>query len=129
GLTKTITKVHLSYANFKSHSFRIARATQLALDGVPDSEIQRMGRWTSDSYKTYIHIWIIGDSLVTRAGQPHSGSGGRCLKVDGFNIQWLGFPGVQWKDLLPKFQLKTMSSKAPRIIVINLGGNDLSSIE
>ncbi|WAR16861.1 hypothetical protein MAR_031455 [Mya arenaria] len=75
-LTKTITKVHVSYANFKSHD-----------------------------------IWIIGDSLVASAGQAHSGSGERCLKVDGFNIQWLGFHGMQWKDFLPKFQLQLKSKR------------------
>lgn len=53
-LNKTIKKLGLHSSQFKSHSFRIGRATQLAIQGVPDKAIQQMGRWRSDCYKSYI---------------------------------------------------------------------------
>ena len=39
---------------YNTHSFRIGRATQLAQDKVPQSEIQSVGRWHSDAYQKYI---------------------------------------------------------------------------
>ena len=41
---------------FKSHSFRIGRATDLALHGQPSQAIMRLGRWNSDCYRLYIRI-------------------------------------------------------------------------
>jgi len=39
---------------FKSHSFRIGRATHLASTGVSNDQIMRMGRWNSNAYMSYI---------------------------------------------------------------------------
>lgn len=52
-LTKCINKCHLS-GNFKSHSFRIGRATDLAVQGHSSKVIMKLGRWSSDCYKLYI---------------------------------------------------------------------------
>ncbi|XP_063423640.1 uncharacterized protein LOC134707625 isoform X2 [Mytilus trossulus] len=41
---------------YSSHSFRIGAATTLSMDGVSDSEIMRLGRWSSNAYKGYIRI-------------------------------------------------------------------------
>lgn len=41
---------------FKSHSFRIGAATTARQNGIPDSEIQTMGRWRSGAFKTYIRL-------------------------------------------------------------------------
>ena len=50
----------ISFANipgyFGSHSFRIGAATTAAMQGVPDTQIQEMGRWRSTAFKTYIRI-------------------------------------------------------------------------
>ena len=41
---------------FGSHSFRIGAATTAAMQGVPDDQIQEMGRWRSSAFRTYIRI-------------------------------------------------------------------------
>ena len=41
-----------------SHSLRRGCASVMAYAGVPDEEIKRWGRWTSDAYKLYIHIAV-----------------------------------------------------------------------
>ena len=42
--------------NFSSHSFRIGAATVAARDGIPDHQIQALGRLTSSAYLLYICI-------------------------------------------------------------------------
>ena len=41
---------------FKSHSFRIGAATTAHMHGLSDEEIQVMGRWRSNAFKTYIRL-------------------------------------------------------------------------
>lgn len=41
---------------FKSHSFRIGAATWLAQQGIPNAEIKKAGRWSSDAYLRYIRL-------------------------------------------------------------------------
>lgn len=54
-LAKSIEKAHLpSSAVFKTHSFRIGRATDLASQGLSSSVIMKLGRWSSGCYKLYI---------------------------------------------------------------------------
>ena len=40
--------------NFSSHSFRIGATTVTARNGIPDHQIQALGRWTSSAYLSYI---------------------------------------------------------------------------
>ena len=42
------------FANFSSHSFRIATATVAACNGIPDHLIEALGQWTSNAYHLYI---------------------------------------------------------------------------
>lgn len=39
-----------------THSFRIGRATDMALQGVPYNDIQKAGRWRSPDFSNYIRI-------------------------------------------------------------------------
>jgi len=40
--------------NFSSHSFRIGAATVAARNGIPNHQIQALGRWSSTAYLSYI---------------------------------------------------------------------------
>ena len=42
------------HGNFSSHSFRIGAATVAARNGIPDHQIQALGRWSSTAYLSYI---------------------------------------------------------------------------
>ena len=52
--------------NLNTHSFRIGGASAAASAGIPDSQIQILGRWVSNAYRRYIHV---SDSLVRNLGQ------------------------------------------------------------
>jgi hypothetical protein len=41
-------------SDISGHSLRSGGATALALDGVPDALIQKMGRWSSDAWQGYV---------------------------------------------------------------------------
>ncbi len=52
-------KHHLSTSNYNSdlynsHSFRIGKATDMALEGRSEIEIKQLGRWKSNAYKSYL---------------------------------------------------------------------------
>lgn len=53
-LSKAIVQIGLPVALYKTHSFRIGRATSLAMSGVSSERIQQMGRWKSSIYRHYI---------------------------------------------------------------------------
>ena len=53
-LTKSIQALGLKSEAYRSHSFRIGAASWLAVKGVPDETIKKLGRWKSDSYSKYI---------------------------------------------------------------------------
>lgn len=53
-LAKSISKLGLSPVFFKTHSFRIGRATDLAIEGVNTDTIKKLGRWNSNAFCKYI---------------------------------------------------------------------------
>lgn len=53
-LNKCIIKAGLSNSKIRTHSFRMGRATDLAGNAVPAGAIMKLGRWSSDAYKSYI---------------------------------------------------------------------------
>ena len=42
--------------NINTHSFRIGGASAAASAGIPDSQIQILGRWSSDAYRRYLRL-------------------------------------------------------------------------
>ena len=61
-LNRSIRQLGLSLSCYKSHSFRIGRATDLAKYGVSGDVIKTMGRWSSSVYKRYIRGSHIADA-------------------------------------------------------------------
>lgn len=55
-LKKCVEKSQFNSHAIKTHSFRIGRATQLAIMGVSDENIMKLGRWTSNAFGSYIRI-------------------------------------------------------------------------
>ena len=53
-LKTTAAMSSLQPHQYNTHSFRIGRATQLAVDGQPDQLIRAAGRWKSSAYQRYI---------------------------------------------------------------------------
>ena len=56
--------------NINTHSFRIGGASAAASAGIPDSQIQILGRWSSDAYRRYLHL---GEDSVRALGQALTG--------------------------------------------------------
>ena len=53
-LKKTLSFCGLQGLNYRTHSFRIGAASAAFELGVPEADIQRMGRWRSDAVLSYI---------------------------------------------------------------------------
>lgn len=53
-LKKTLEQAQLPSHKYNTHSFRIGRATQLAMEGVSKTTIKSTGRWQSSAYLKYI---------------------------------------------------------------------------
>lgn len=53
-LSKCIAKTKFSSAHYRSHSFRIGRASDLAAMGISMKSIMQLGRWQSQAYKLYL---------------------------------------------------------------------------
>ena len=55
-LCKTLKHCGIMSGYYKSHSFRIGKASQLSVQGVLDDNIKIMGRWSSSAYKSYLRL-------------------------------------------------------------------------
>ena len=55
-LNQCLSGLGITNPNIKPHSFRIGAATSACAQGIPDQDIQRLGRWKSDAYRRYIRI-------------------------------------------------------------------------
>ena len=50
------TQSRFGFGHFRTHSFRIGRATDLAAQGVPAEIIMKLGRWSSTCFRLYIRM-------------------------------------------------------------------------
>jgi hypothetical protein len=55
-LKRSLSVLGMSHSKLSSHSFRIGMATQCTMDGYPDEQVMRLGRWRSNVYLRYIRI-------------------------------------------------------------------------
>ena len=53
-LRSLLNNVGMDSSSYTSHSFLIGAASSAAAAGLPEHLIQRMGRWTSECFKTYV---------------------------------------------------------------------------
>ena len=55
-LRRVLNFVGIRNSRYTSHSFRIGAATSAAMAGIPENEIQKMGRLQSGVYRRYVRI-------------------------------------------------------------------------
>ncbi|XP_033739604.1 uncharacterized protein LOC117326910 isoform X3 [Pecten maximus] len=55
-LKQTFCAAGIDAKGYASHSFRIGAASTAAAQGIPDEDIQHMGRWKSLAFKRYIRL-------------------------------------------------------------------------
>ena len=65
-LRHLLQQAGVNHAHYTSHSFRIGAATTAAAAGLPSWLIQKLGRWTSNTYTSYIHCPTISTSSISR---------------------------------------------------------------
>uniref|UniRef100_A0A096M1W8 Core-binding (CB) domain-containing protein n=1 Tax=Poecilia formosa TaxID=48698 RepID=A0A096M1W8_POEFO len=53
-LRETLISCNLAPSQYSGHSFRIGAATSAASLGLPSASLQRLGRWSSSAYASYI---------------------------------------------------------------------------
>jgi len=53
-LNTSLSTLGYNSALYNTHSFRIGAATTARQANIPDSSIQKLGRWKSNAYQTYI---------------------------------------------------------------------------
>ena len=64
-LRSLLDNVGIESSSYISHSFQIGAASSAAAAGLPEHLIQRMGRWTSECFKTYVrsNIQVLQSSV------------------------------------------------------------------
>ncbi|XP_045210665.2 uncharacterized protein LOC123562078 [Mercenaria mercenaria] len=70
-------------------------------------------------------VWIVGDSIPYWAGTHATATGKPNLNIEGVSVAWWGKRGMGWSGFRQHIETQVLLSSPPRIIIINLGGNDL----
>lgn len=75
-------------------------------------------------------MWIAGHSFVfwgaQRAEVRPSGRQIGFPRTDA-QVRWIGIRGLSWRRLLPELQFRVNLDRAPDVLVIHAGGNDLAT--
>lgn len=71
---------------------------------------------------------MVGDSIPYWAGVRAVTTAKPNLRIQGKTIAWWGVRGLKWADFRHSIQTQVLLSSPPSIIIIHLGGNDLTSI-
>lgn len=79
-------------------------------------------------FNLFPDVWIIGDSLVSHAGEEAIGKGQKNLQLAGKTVRWFGLSGMHWTQFQNTVQNKMLFHPTPEMIVIHLGGNDLVTV-
>ncbi|XP_068119596.1 collagen alpha-1(II) chain-like [Hyperolius riggenbachi] len=77
-----------------------------------------------------ILVWIFGHSYVAwGARRAAVRPDGRQLGIPRATatVRWIGIPGMQWAKVLPELQRFVALDRAPEVLVLHVGGNDLAS--
>ncbi|XP_045202245.2 uncharacterized protein LOC123555718 [Mercenaria mercenaria] len=72
-------------------------------------------------------VWILGDSIPYWAGVRARTTGKPNLRLPGKTIAWRAVRGLRWQTLRNCIEASVLLASPPKILVINLGGNDLTS--
>lgn len=72
---------------------------------------------------------FLGHSFIFWAAhRASSRPGGRSLGFSNLDVIWRGIRGLRWAQVLPEVVAVSRSARGPVIIVLHVGGNDLSSM-
>lgn len=55
-LKRSLSILGIEHNGIRTHSFRIGMATTCSVEGIPDEQIKKLGRWKSEAYLCYIRI-------------------------------------------------------------------------
>ncbi|XP_077789766.1 uncharacterized protein LOC144328799 [Podarcis muralis] len=100
------------------------------------SSRRRAKRRRDDSSSSYtgteaVRIWMVGHSIVHWAGVAarRSGVGPGLGLPPHIRLSWLSRRGMRWSELLPLIRRQLLLEGPPSAIVIQLGENDLVSMD
>ncbi|XP_077209517.1 uncharacterized protein LOC143845196 [Paroedura picta] len=77
-----------------------------------------------------VAVWILGHSYVFWAGRyaGRAGWGENLGLGDGVHIDWIGRRGMLWTALLETVRRRLSLTGPPAVLVLHLGGNDLTKM-
>jgi lysophospholipase L1-like esterase len=71
---------------------------------------------------------VVGDSIPFWAGKRAESTGKVNLSIEGKTIAWWGVRELRWASFRHSVQTQVLLSSPPSVIIIHLGGNDLTSL-
>lgn len=74
-------------------------------------------------------LWIVGHSFIYRAAQrAEDRPGGRNLGFAGVRVTWRGHRGLRWAQVFSEVVNISRQVRAPVVLVLHVGGNDLCCV-